>query len=151
MHKAMIFSIFLILTAMSLFVACDRKGEKDSGNGNDIINDDSENNDQVQVDIFYLPHPPAEAIVREVEALLKEYPSITINEYDFLDPENKQKIEDRGLTEHMPVAIFIDNDNTFVIEGKTIIFSNFPIGDAFVPTQEGSWSYDDLEKVIESR
>jgi hypothetical protein len=35
-----------------------------------------------------------------------------------------------------------------MIEGRQVEFKNFPKGDAFIPTLEGSWTFDDLEKVL---
>ncbi len=100
------------------------------------------------VEIFYLPHPPAEAIVKKVEDILKKYPEYKIKKYNFYDANNKVKIESYKLLDHIPVAIFINGTDSFTIDGQKITLKNFPKGDAFVPTLEGSWSYEDLEKIL---
>jgi len=100
------------------------------------------------VEIFYLPHAPAKAIVDKVDKILQKFSEYKVEKYDFYNESNKQKITDYNLLGHIPVAIFIGGVNSFTIDGQKITFKNFPKGDAFVPTLEGSWSYDDLEKVL---
>lgn len=137
MQKKTIFIFLLFLVTSSLFISCARKTGNNAG--------------QTTVDIFYLPHPPAEAIVKKVDAILQKFPSIKVNKYNFSDPKNARRIEAHNLREHTPVAIFINDKNRFTIEGRTVEFKNFPRGDAFVPTLEGSWTYGDFEKVLTSR
>ena len=100
------------------------------------------------VEVFYLPHPPIDPIREKIKNILEKFSNYKLKEYDFYDDNNKQKIENYNLVGHIPVAIFIGGVDTFLIDGEEITFKNFPKGDAFVPTLEGSWSYDDLEKVL---
>jgi hypothetical protein len=100
------------------------------------------------VEVFYLPHPPVDPIREKIKNILEKFPDYKLKEYDFYNDNNKQKIESYNLVGHIPVAIFIDGKDSFLINGQKITFKNFPKGDAFVPTLEGSWSYDDLEKVL---
>ena len=100
------------------------------------------------VEVFYLPHPPIDPIREKIKNILEKFSNYKLKEYDFYDDNNKQKIENYNLIGHIPVAIFIGGVDTFLIDGEEITFKNFPKGDAFVPTLEGSWSYDDLEKVL---
>jgi hypothetical protein len=141
--------LFIALTAAWALASCGRntgaaanvsaaRGEHPAGGGS------------IRVDVYFLPHPPAQAIVRNVEAVLAKFASVTLREYDFLDPRNADRIKAYGLTGHMPVAIFINDEIDFTIDGRNVAFKNFPKGDAFVPTLEGSWTYADLEKVISS-
>jgi len=100
------------------------------------------------VEIFYLPHPPAQAIVQKVEAILKNHPKYTGRKYNFFDAANKQKIADYKISEHSPIIIFIAGQSVFTIGNRTVNLKNFPKGDAFVPTFEGDWNYDDLEQLL---
>jgi len=100
------------------------------------------------IEIFYLPHPPAVAVVRKIEAVAAKHPDFKLVEYDFTDAANKDLLTARGLTEHMPVAVFIGGNDEFDIDGRKVVFTNFPQGDAFLPLFAGAWSYDDLEKAI---
>jgi len=100
------------------------------------------------VEVFYLPHPPIDPIRQKIKSILQKFPKYELKEYDFDDKNNKQKIENYNLTGHIPVAIFINGTDVFLINGQKITFKNFPKGDAFVPSLEGSWDYNDLEKVL---
>lgn len=102
------------------------------------------------VEIFYLPHPPAEAIVKKVEPIIAEFPKFEVREYSFDDPNAKGVIDKYHLTEHMPIVIFIGGKDTFEVGGKKIELKNFPKGDAFAPSFEGGWSYEDLKTVLKT-
>jgi hypothetical protein len=100
------------------------------------------------VEIFYLPHPPAEAVVKDVEAILKKHDQFKVAKYSFDDPQSKNILAKYNLREHMPVVIFIDGQNEFALGKRKVTFKNFPKGNAFVPMFEGNWSYQDLEGVL---
>ena len=107
--------------------------------------------DKHLIEIFFLPHPPAKAIVQKVEPIIAKFPGYTVKKYDFEDPANKQKIANYNLMNHTPITIFIGGKNSFTVEGKTVTLINFPKGDAFIPSLEGQWSYEDLEKILAGR
>jgi hypothetical protein len=100
------------------------------------------------VEIFYLPHPPAEAVVKDVEAVLKKHDHFKVAKYSFDDPESKRILAKYDLREHMPVVIFINGKNEFTLGKRKVVFKNFPKGNAFVPLFEGNWSYRDLDGVL---
>jgi hypothetical protein len=102
------------------------------------------------IEIFYLPHAPAEAAVKKVEDVAAEFPKFKVMKYNFDDPHSDAKINEYGLKEHMPVAIFIGGKNDFEINGKKVILSNFPHGDSFIPGFEGNWTYDDLRHILQT-
>ncbi len=102
------------------------------------------------VEIFYLPHPPAEAIVRKVEPIIAEFPKFTVKEFSFDDPQAKSLIDKYNLTEHMPIAIFIDGKDVFTLGDKSIELKNFPKDDAFAPSYEGGWSYENLRAILKT-
>ncbi len=104
----------------------------------------------VLVEIFYLPHRPAEAVVKDVEGIVAQFNGITLSKYNFEDPNSRKLLEKYGLKEHMPVAIFINGKNEFLVDGKSISLRNFPKGNTFVPMFEGSWTYGDVKAVLES-
>jgi hypothetical protein len=141
--------IFLCMLFFAL-AACSNKTSASQVDQSSNTKAASASGKQVRIDIFYLPHPPAIAILRKVEAVLHNYPTAKINEYDFLDPKNADKIKAHGLTEHSPIVILLNDKNAFSIDGRQVEFKNFPKGDAFVPSLEGSWTYDDIDKAIAS-
>ena len=101
------------------------------------------------VDIFFLPHRPAQAVVSEVEKVVAEFPNVVIQKYSFEDPGTDKLLKKYNLTGHMPVAIFVNGQNSFTVNGKKISLRNFPKGDAFVPMFAGEWGYDDLRFILQ--
>jgi hypothetical protein len=102
--------------------------------------------DKHLVEIFYLPHAPAEAIVQKVEPIIAKYPGYTLKKYDLLDPASKPRITEYNLVAHAPIVIFIGGKTSFTVDGKSMSLINFPKGDAFAPSFEGEWTYDDLDE-----
>lgn len=101
------------------------------------------------IEIFYLPHPPVEAVVKKVEAMISEFPKFQINKYSFDDPKGQALSKRYNLKGHIPMAIFIKGKNEFEVNGKKITLENFPKGDAFIPNYEGAWSYEDLKQILQ--
>lgn len=102
------------------------------------------------VEILYLPHPPAEAVVNEVERIVKNHPQLRFEKHSFEDPKGRKLTERYKLREHMPVAIFINGRDEFSLGNRRVVLKNFPKGNAFVPMFEGNWSYRDLEDILRS-
>jgi len=101
------------------------------------------------IDIFFLPHRPALKVVSEVEKVIAEFSNIETKKYSFEDPAAKELLKKYKLNGHMPVAIFINGQNTFLIKGKKISLNNFPKGNAFVPMFAGEWDYEDLQGILQ--
>lgn len=104
----------------------------------------------VVVEIFYLPHPPAEAVVRDVEASLNGLKGIELRKYNFEAPESRKQIAKYNIREHTPVLIYINGKNEFVVGNRKIVLKNFPKGNSFVPFYEGNWSYQDVRDIMRS-
>lgn len=102
----------------------------------------------ILLEVFYLPHAPAMAVVNEVEKVASEFPDLTLKRFNFEDPASRPAIESHKLTAHIPVAIFINGQDTFTVGGKTMTFRNFPKGNAFVPMFAGEWDYSDLRTIL---
>ena len=105
---------------------------------------------ETTVEIFYLAHRPALAVVSKIDKILAQFPKITIKIYDFEARSTRELLQQYKLKGHMPVAVFINGKNKFTVNGKTISLRNFPKGDAFVPTFAGEWDYVDLQKILTS-
>lgn len=104
--------------------------------------------DDVKVTIFYLSHPPAVAVLREVEKILNKYPEIKIEKFDLESSDGKDAIKKYNVRGHLPIMFFINGQSEFELEGKKILFKNFPKKDAFLPHFSGDWDYEDIEKVL---
>jgi hypothetical protein len=104
----------------------------------------------VTMEIFYLPHRPALAVVEKIEQSVAELGYVSIEKYSFDDQAAMPLLEKYQLLDHMPVAVVINGKDRYPVDGKEIIFRNFPKGDAFVPNFEGGWSYEDLKRIVVS-
>lgn len=102
----------------------------------------------ILLDIFFLPHRPAQEVVAEAEKVAAEFKNIVIKKHSFDDPATKKLQKKYNLTGHMPVAIFINGQNTFTVKGKKISLRNFTKGNAFVPMFAGEWDYSDLRIIL---
>ena len=103
----------------------------------------------IRMEIFYLPHRPALAVVSEVENIAAEFNNIDLRKYSFEDPGTEKIVKKYDLTGHMPVAIFINGRDSFTVNGQDIVLRNFPRGNAFVPTFAGAWDYEDLRVILQ--
>ena len=103
----------------------------------------------IQMEVFYLPHPPAMAVVSKVEDVAAEFNNVILNKYSFDDPSAEKLLTQYDLQDHMPVAIFLNGHNSFTLNGQKIVLRNFPKGDPFVPMFAGSWDYTDLRLILE--
>ena len=104
----------------------------------------------IEMEIFFLPHRPALNVVDQVERLAAEFTNVKVHKYNFEDPAVKGLLKKYRLTEHMPVAIFINGRDHFSVNGNDLQLRNFPKGDSFVPTYSGDWDYPDLRKILSS-
>ncbi len=102
----------------------------------------------ITLEIFSLSHRPAQAVVNKLEQYLVPFKNLTIKKYDFEDPKAQSLLQKYGVHSHTPVAIFINGKNTFTVKGKPMTLVNFPKGDAFVPSFEGSWRYEDVVSIL---
>ncbi len=103
----------------------------------------------IRMEVFYLPHRPAMAVVDKVEDVATEFNHVVFKKYSFADPAAEKLIKKYTLQEHMPVAIFINGENSFTVNGQKVRLRNFPKGDAFVPTFAGEWDYGDVRAILE--
>jgi hypothetical protein len=102
------------------------------------------------VEIFYLPHPPAEAVVRDVEAILRKHSEFKVVKYNFEDPKSRDQMKKYNIRDHKPIAIYINGKNDFVMGQRKVIFENFQKGNNFAPMFQGNWTYQDFENVLQT-
>lgn len=53
----------------------------------------------------------------------------------------------KGIKQHIPLVIWMDNQVKFKVDGKDIIFAGFPSGSGPLFFQ-GKWTMTDLQKVL---
>jgi hypothetical protein len=103
---------------------------------------------EIKLEIFYLPHRPAMAVVNKLEQVAAEFSDVVVHKYNLDDPGTGEMVEKYQITEHLPVAVFINGRDSFTVEGRVLKLRNFPKGDAFVPMFAGEWDYSDLRAIL---
>ncbi len=130
------FSVLLGLSAAVLLSACASGGSEADG--------------PVRVEIISLDHAPIRSATTEVSDLAAEYgEDIILSTYQFDTPEGDSFAEDNGITEHTPIAIFINGETGFDVDGRTVNFLSFPQGGGTGFVADGDWTIDDLRAVLD--
>jgi hypothetical protein len=102
----------------------------------------------VHVEVLYMNHGPLRATIRNIQGIFeRQGENITQGWFDFDSTEGADFMEEKGITQHIPLMIWIDGVNSANVDGKPIAFIGFPTGSgpAFF---QGEWTMDDLEKAI---
>jgi hypothetical protein len=104
----------------------------------------------VQVEIISLDHAPIRPTVQEVLDVVTGYgDKVTVQSYDFDTPVGVAFAEEHGLTEHTPIAVFVNGEMEFELDGRPVKFYSFPQGAGTGMVAEGVWTLDDLRTVLD--
>ncbi len=104
----------------------------------------------VQVEIISLDHAPIRPVVEEALRVATAYgDQVTVVTYNFDTPEGVAFAEEQGLTEHTPVAIFVNGEMTFEVNGRFVKFYSFPQGAGTGMVADGAWTMADLQAVLD--
>jgi len=103
----------------------------------------------VTVEIAYLNHPPVRPVMADVDTTLAKYgDKVQVTKYDFDTPEGQAFAKARGLTEHTPLAIYIDGTMEFNLGGRQVKFYSFPQGSSTPMSPPGAWTLADLDAAL---
>jgi len=106
----------------------------------------------VQVEIISLDHAPIRPAVQEVLDVVAGYgDKVTVQSYDFDTPEGVAFVEEHGLTEHTPIAVFVNGEMEFELDGRPVKFYSFPQGAGTGMVAEGAWTMDDLRAILNQK
>ena len=131
------FGLVLALMTSVLLVACSSSGSEADG--------------PVRVAIISLDHAPIRPATEQVSDLAAEYgEDVTVSIYHFGTPEGDSFAADNGITDHTPIAIFVNGESEFDIDdGRTVQFLSFPQGEGTGIVADGDWTIDDLRAVLD--
>jgi len=102
------------------------------------------------VEIAFLNHPPVRSVLTDVDDLLATYGDrVSVVRYDFDTPEGESFAQARGLTEHTPLAIFVNGSMEFAVGGRTVAFYSFPQSQGTGAVPDGNWTLEDLRHVLD--
>ena len=104
----------------------------------------------VMVEVGFLNHAPMRSVLADVDELLAGYgDKVSVTRYDFESPEGEAFAEAKELTGHTPIAIFVDGEMDFTVDGRAVKFYSFPQGGGTGVVPEGAWTMDDLKQVLD--
>ena len=104
----------------------------------------------VRVEIISLDHAPIRPAVQEVKDVAAEYgDKVIVQSYNFDTTEGAAFAQEHGLTEHTPIAIFVNGKMEFELDGHSIKFQSFPKDGGTGMVAEGLWTMADLRAVLD--
>jgi hypothetical protein len=102
------------------------------------------------VEIGYLNHPPVRGVLTDVNKLLASYGGrVSVSWHNFDTDDGNAFAKAKGLTEHTPVAIFINGSMQFTLNGRTVKFYSFPQEQGTGMVLDGDWTMEDLRQVLD--
>jgi hypothetical protein len=104
---------------------------------------------EVKVEVLYMSHGPLLDSLEQIKKVFSQYGSkITVSWYDFETKEGEQFMAKRGVTQHVPLVIWLDGKYSIPVNGKEIRFVGFPTGSG--PTFfQGKWTMEDLQTALD--
>ena len=102
-----------------------------------------------RVEVLYMNHGPLEDTLHTMKDLFSKYgDKLTISWYDFDSKTGEQFMAKKGITQHVPLLVWVDGSTAVKLGQKEITFSGFPTGSGPASFQ-GKWTLDDLKGVLD--
>ena len=103
---------------------------------------------EVKVEVLYMNHGPLQSSLQQIRDIFSKYGTqIAVSWYDFETKEGEQFMAKKGITQHLPLVIWLDNKYSIPVNGKEIKFVGFPTGSGPAAFQ-GKWTMDDLRNAL---
>jgi len=103
-----------------------------------------------KVEIAFLNHAPVLTALKDVDKLLASYgEKVTVTRYDLETSQGAAFAKSKGLTGHVPLAIFIDGAMEIKLPDRTVKFYSFPQGKGTFMVASGSWTVEDLRQILD--
>jgi hypothetical protein len=103
---------------------------------------------EVKVEVLYMNHGPLLDSLEQIKKVFLQYGNkISVSWYDFESKEGEQFMAKKGVTQHVPLVIWLDNKFSYLVNGKEIKFVGFPTGSGPAAFQ-GKWTMEDLQQAL---
>jgi hypothetical protein len=103
---------------------------------------------EVKVEVLYMNHGPLLPSIEQIKKVFSQYGSkIIVSWYDFETKEGEQFMAKKGITQHVPLIIWLDGKYNVSVNNKEVKFVGFPTG-AGPAAFQGKWTMDDLRMVL---
>ena len=103
----------------------------------------------VKIEVLYMNHGPLQDSLEGIKKVFTQYQGkVSVSWYDFESKEGGEFMTKKGITQHVPLVIWMDNQVKFKLDGKDMVFVGFPTGSgpAFF---QGKWTMADLQKTLD--
>ncbi len=103
----------------------------------------------VKVEVLYMNHGPLQDSIEGIRKVFSQYKGkVAVSWYDFESKEGEEFMARKKITQHIPLAIWMEDQVKFKVDGKDLVFAGFPTGSgpAFF---QGKWTMADLQKVLD--
>ena len=102
-----------------------------------------------KIEVLYMNHGPLEETVDQIKGVLSKYgEKLAVAWYDFDSREGEQFMAKKGVKQHVPLVIWIDESSVVDVGVKKVQLVGFPTGSgpAFF---QGKWTMDDLKAALD--
>jgi hypothetical protein len=104
---------------------------------------------EVKVEVLYMNHGPLQSSLEQIKNVFSQYGSkVAVSWYDFETKEGEQFMVKKGVTQHVPLVIWLDSKSALSVNGKEIKFVGFPTGSGPAAFQ-GKWTVEDLRSALD--
>ncbi len=103
----------------------------------------------VRIDVLYMNHGPLQPTIEQIKTMFAKYEKkIAVSWHDVDSADGEEFMAQKGITQHTPLVIWMDDRTKFQVGGKDITFAGFPTGSgpAFF---QGKWTMADLQSVLD--
>ncbi len=103
----------------------------------------------VRIDVLYMNHGPLIPTIQEIKSVFEKYEKkIAVSWHDVDSDDGQKFMAKKGITQHIPLVIWMDDKTKFQISGKDVTFAGFPTGSgpAFF---QGKWTMADLQSALD--
>jgi len=103
----------------------------------------------VRVDVLYMNHGPLMDTLDQIKSLFAGYGDrISVSWHDFFSKEGEGFKAGKGIKQHVPLVIWIDDNDIATLGPKQVEFTGFPTG-AGPEFFQGKWTIDDLKAALD--
>ena len=102
-----------------------------------------------RIDVLYMEHGPLLDTIDKLKGVFSKYgDKLTVSWYEFESREGEQFMARKGIKQHVPLVIWIDDSPVVTVGAKKVQFVGFPTGSgpAFF---QGKWTVDDLRAALD--
>jgi hypothetical protein len=102
-----------------------------------------------KVEVLYMNHGPLLSTLKQIKSVFSQYgDKLTVSWHEFDTEEGAQFMAKKGVQQHVPLVIWIDDSPVVRTGVKEIRFVGFPTGSGPASFQ-GKWTIDDLKMTLD--